>query len=170
MPLTKQEKKEIIKSVKEKISNQTVVYFINYKGLKARDLEEFRKKLKENDANIMVVKKSLAKRAFEEEKIEFNPEELEGEVAFIFCFGDIVSPAKVINDFSKESNIDVLGAVLERDVLESDKVVKLANLPTKEQLRAQLVGTIAAPLSGFVTVLEGNIKGLLNVLKRESEK
>jgi large subunit ribosomal protein L10 len=63
-----------------------------------------------------------------------------------------------------------LGALLDESVLATEKVEKLADLPTKKQLRAQLVSTIAAPLSGFVGVLEGNIKGLLTVLKKQAEK
>lgn len=170
MALTKEEKKNIIEDVRQKMSSQTVVYFVNYKGLKTRDVEILRKKLKEEDAVIMVSKKTLTKRAFQEEGIDFDPETLQGEIAFVFCFGDIVSPAKILKDFAKDSNIEILGALLEKEALSSERVEKLAELPTKEQLRGQLVSTIAAPLSGFVTVLEGNIKGLLNVLKQKAEK
>lgn len=118
----------------------------------------------------MVVKKTLAKIAFEEEKIDFNPEEIDDELAFVFGYGDIVAPAKAINNFSKDYNLQIIGALLDESVLEAGKVKKLADLPSKEQLRGQLVATLASPLSNFVGVLEGNIKGLINVLKREAEK
>ncbi len=170
MALSREKKEEIIADVREKISEQSVVYFVNYKGLKARDVENLRKDLKKNNANIMVVKKTLAKIAFEKEGIDFNPLELEGELAFVFGYGDIIAPAKLISDFSKDFKMTILGALLDESILEEGKVKKMADLPSKDQLRAQLVGTIAAPLSGLVGVLEGNIRGLVTVLQKESEK
>ena len=170
MALTREKKEQIVDDIREKASKRTVVYFVNYKGMKARHIEDLRSDLKEEDANIMVVKKTLAKIAFEKEGIDFDPQELDGELAFVFGFGDIVSPAKVVSNFSKDYSIEILGALLEEDVLKAEKVEELADLPTKEQLRGQLVSTIAAPLTGFVGVLEGNIKGLLTVLKKQSEK
>ncbi|MGM0439337.1 MAG: 50S ribosomal protein L10 [Patescibacteria group bacterium] len=170
MALTREKKEEIVDDIRQKVSDQTVVYFVNYKGMKARQIESLRKRLKENEANIMVVKKTLAKIAFDKENIDFDPEELDGELAFVFGFGDIVTPAKVISEFAKDYSIEILGALLEGSALEANKVEELAELPTKEQLRAQLVSTIASPLTGFVGVLEGNIKGLLTVLKKQSEK
>ncbi len=171
MALTKEKKKEIIDDVRGNIANQKVIYFVNYKGLKAREVESLREELKDHDANIMVVKKTLAKIAFEEENIDFDPEEIDGELAFVFGYGDVVSPAKAISDFAKDyKKLEILGALLDESVLEAGKVEKLADLPSKDQLRAQLVATLASPISGFVGVLEGNIKGLINVLKREAEK
>lgn len=170
MAFTKEKKKEIIEEIRDDLSQQKIIYFVNYKGLKAREIEILRQELKKHDANIMVVKKTLAKIAFEEEKIDFNPEEIDDELAFVFGYGDIVAPAKAINNFSKDYNLQIIGALLDESVLEAGKVKKLANLPSKEQLRGQLVATLASPLSNFVGVLEGNIKGLINVLKREAEK
>ncbi len=170
MALTREKKEKIVDDIRDNISEKTVVYFVNYKGMKARQIEKLRKQLKEDDANIMVVKKTLAKIAFEEEGIDFNPQELEGELAFVFGFGDIVSPAKTVSEFSKNYKMRILGALLDGDGLEASKVEELADLPSKDQLRAQLVSTIASPLTGFVGVLEGNIKGLLTVLKKQSEK
>ncbi len=170
MALTREKKEEIVDDIRQKVSEKTVVYFVNYKGMKARQIDELRNELKENDANVMVVKKTLAKIAFEKEGIEFDPQDLDGELAFVFGFGNIIAPAKVISNFSKNYKIEILGALLNEDILKAEKVQKMADLPGKEQLRAQLVSTIAAPLTGFVGVLEGNIKGLLTVLKKESEK
>lgn len=170
MALTREQKKEIVDDIQEKITRQSVIYFVNYKGLKAREMEDLRNQLKDVDANIMVVKKTLAKIALKEEGINFDPEELEGEIAFVFGFGDIISPAKAVDQFAKNYSIKILGALLDEGVLESEKVEELANLPSKKQLQAQLVSTIASPLTGFVGVLEGNIKGLLTVLKKQAEK
>ncbi len=170
MALTKEKKEKIIEDVRKKLTDRSVIYFINYKGLEARKMEKLRKSLQEEESNIMVIKKTLAKIAFEKEKIDFDPEELEGEVAFVFGFGDIIAPAKIIDEFADTEKIEVLGAILNEKILNPEKVNKLAELPSKDQLRAQLVSTIAAPASGFMGVLEGNIKGLLTVLERASKK
>ncbi len=170
MALTREKKEKIVQDIRKKVSERTVIYFINYKGLEARDVEEMRAELKKNDANIMVVKKTLAKIAFEKEGIDFDPENLEGELAFIFGFGDIISPAKIVDDFAKRFSMKILGALLDEDILKPSKVEQLAGLPSKDQLRAKLVATVAAPLTGFVGVLEGNIRGLVNVLDKVSKK
>lgn len=170
MALTKEKKEDIIEDIREKVSRQAVVYFVNYKGLKARDMEDLRKSLQKESGDITVVKKTLAKIAFEKEGIDYDPTKLDGELAFVFGFEDIVSPAKIIKEFSKDFEINILGALLEEEALEPEKVSQLADLPGKKQLRAQLVSVISAPLSGFVGVLEGNIKGLLNVLDQAAKK
>jgi large subunit ribosomal protein L10 len=84
---------------------------------------------------------------------------------------DEVAPAKEITLFAKKNAaIEILGGILERKFIDDAMVRKLALLPSREQLHAQVVGTIAAPLSGLVNVFAGNMRGLVNVLNNHKEK
>ncbi len=169
MALTREKKEEILKELRENIKEKEAIFFLNFKGVEARGFTDLREKIKENESFLKVAKKTLIRIAFEKEGIDFNPQDLEGEVALVFSQGDPIVSAKALYDFAKEDkNLTILGARLDKSVFTGDKVEELAKLPGKEQLQAQLVSTIAAPLSGFQSVLEGNLKGLLNVLNQKA--
>lgn len=165
MSLTKEQKKQIIEGLKEKIDKQKSMVFVNIAKLKAKDLLEFRNELKEQDCLLFVAKKTLLKIASEDKKLSFNPRELEGETAVVFGFKDEVAAAKISNKFSfKNEHLKILGGVFEKEFIDTEKVVALAKIPSRQELLAKFVGTIKAPISGFANVLQGNIKGLLYVL------
>ncbi len=102
--------------------------------------------------------------------------EFKGKVAAIFGYSDEVAPAKIVNDFRKgldkdsATKIEFLGGVLENKFIASEAVDNLAKLPSKQELYAKMVGSMNAPVSGFVNVLAGNIRNLVNVLKAVEEK
>ena len=176
MPLNKQQKKEIIKNIKEKIEKQKAMVVVDYKSLKADELFNLRKQLKEVNSELKVVKKTLTKICFKENKIEWNKEKLDVnkcQPAIIFGFDDEISPSRVVYQFAKKNeNLKILGGYIKAtdayEFLSVEQITALATLPTREQLLAKLVGTISSPISGFVNVLQGNIKSLiwaLNAIK-----
>jgi len=117
-----------------------------------------------------VVKNTLAKIAAADAGVEGLTELLAGPTAIAYCHGDPVRVAKVIQDFIKEKKkAAIRGGKLERSLLTAADVEKLATLPSREQLIAQLVGTLAAPLRGLVTVLNGPIRALVVVLGQVQE-
>jgi large subunit ribosomal protein L10 len=165
MPLTKEQKEKIVKKLKENIANQKAMVFVSVKGLKASELFNLRKQLKESNCLLSVAKKTLLKIAFKENKTELNEKELEGQVALIFGFEDELAPAKTAYDFSlKNENLKILGGFLENEFRSREEVVVLAKIPSKQELLAKVIGSIKAPISGFANVLQGNIKGLVYLL------
>ncbi len=166
MAITKEKKQEIIQEIRENIVNQHVMFFVNFKGMKGNDCSAFRKDLFQNNAKIMVAKKTLAKIAFQKEGIDFDPLTLEKEVGFVFGFGDIASVAKAVCRFDKTEKIVILGGVCEGKIITESEAKDIANLPTREELLGKLVGTVAAPIGGFLQVLQGNTKGLITVLAK----
>ncbi len=164
--ITKEKKKEIIDSLRQNISKQEAIFFVNYKGLKGDNIGNLRNALQKNGSRLIVTRKTLAKIAFTEEGIDFDPLTLEGEVGFIFSFEDGVTTAKTIAKFSKEKVISFLGGFYEGRVLSGEEVNALSEIPSREELLAQLVGSLSAPTTGFVQVLQGNIRGLLTVLSK----
>lgn len=167
MALTRKQKKEILDDLKEKISKQKAMVFVDFAGLKTKDLQDLRRKLKENDSLFKVSKKTLFKKALEDYQkswVEFVGN-LKGELGVVFGFGDELLPIKIVYQFSEQNeNLKILGGVFENAFIEKGQVDELAKIPGREELLSRLVGSIGAPLSNFVGVLENNIKGLLYVL------
>jgi large subunit ribosomal protein L10 len=169
MALTKVQKQKIIEELKEKIDRQKLIIFFDFTGLKVKDLSNLRKKLKKENAELKVAKKTLMAIAFKKlnESIAKNIKKLGGEIALVFGYQDIISPAKTLWQLSKDfPNLKILAGFVENEFKTADEIITLAQLPTREELLAKLVGSIASPISGFVNVLQGNIKGLINVLAK----
>ena len=167
MPLTREQKQKILEELKEKIEKQKTIIFVDFTGLKVKDFSSLRKKLKANDNELKVAKKTLMDILFKKVKLEVEAKKLPGEIALVFGYKDIISPAKIVWQSSQENpNLKILGGFLENKFFEAERIIELAQLPTREELLAKLIGSIKAPISNFVYVLEANIKGLIYILKQ----
>lgn len=175
MAKTKEQKQEIVAVLKDKISRAKSIVFTKFEGLTVVKNEALRKTLRESSSEYYVAKKTLLGTAFKD-YAGFSPREFEGKVAAIFGYQDEVAPAKAVSDFRKglpeeeKDRISFLGGILEGKFISKDEVTSLSQLPAREELYARLVGSINAPISGFVNVLAGNLRGLVNVLKAIEEK
>lgn len=167
MAITKAQKQKIIEDLKDKIAKQKAMVLVGITGLKVKDISELRKKLKAVNGNLKVAKKTLIEKAFKENNLEFDKKRYKEEIALAFGFQDEILPAKTVYQVSKENEkLKILGGFLERKFKEAGEIITLAQLPTKEELWAKLVGSIASPISGLANVLQGNIKGLMHVLSK----
>lgn len=168
--LTKDQKKQLVKDLAEKIKTAKSVVFADFRGLKVKDLSELKKELRKSNASFKVTKKTLMKIAFKDAGINFDPEKLEGQIA-VSLSDDEVSAAKTINIFSKKNeNIKIVGGFVGEKKMSIEEMIALAKLPSREELLAKLVGTLNAPVSRFVNVLAGNLRGLVQVLKAVAER
>jgi large subunit ribosomal protein L10 len=173
MPKSKIQKGEIMRNLTERIKKSKSIVFAGFNALGVKDNEALRLQLRAENGEYYVAKKTLLERALKEQGIEnLDTKSLEGKLAVIFSYEDEVSPAKVVDAFrkDKEDKIFFLGGILEGKLLSKTEVEALAKLPSKHELHAKLVGTLNAPISGFVNVLAGNIRNLVNVLKAIEEK
>jgi large subunit ribosomal protein L10 len=175
MPKTKEQKRTILHELNDKITRAKSIIFTKYNALTVKDNEELRSKLRQENNEYYVAKKTLFGLALKDKAIEgLDVKKFEGQVAAIFGYGDEVSPAKIVGEFKKdkekEGKIEFIGGILENKFIGAAEVASLATLPSKKELYAKLVGTINAPVSGFVNVLAGNIRNLVQVLKAVSEK
>jgi len=166
MPKSKLQKQETIKSLEDGLKSAKAVVFANFQGLKVSEAEELRRECRKNDIKVVAAKKTLVKRACQEMGLtDVDPKIFSGGVATFMALGDEVSAARIVNNFSKTHEIlQVFGGVLEGKFINVAMVKSLANLPSKQELLAKLVGSINAPVSGFVNVLAGNLRGLVGVL------
>jgi len=167
MALTKIQKKKIIEDLREKIERQKIMFFVNIMGLKVKELFDLRKKLKNIDTQLLVAKKTLVNLVLKEKRLEIDLKKMEGEIALVIGYSDIILPAKTIWQFSEEyPNLKILAGILDHNFISAEKIIELAKLPTKKELLTKIVGSIKTPIINFVNVLAGNIKGLINVLAR----
>ena len=169
------QKGEIFRTLKEKVGRAKSLVFVGYNALGVKDNEALRAQLKAENGEYYVPKKTLMNMALKENSIEANIKDLPGKVATIFAYDDEVAPAKVIGNFrkdkEKETKITFLGGILDGRLLSKEEVEALSKLPSKSELYAKMVGSLNAPISGFVNVLAGNLRSLVGVLKAiESKK
>jgi len=171
MAKTRQQKENTIERVTEGIKDSKSVVFANFQGLTVSQMEDLRNECKDENVDCLVVKKTLLKRAAKDAGLEIDPKTFEGGTAVFFGLTDEVAPAKIVSRFAKNFEVvKVFGGVLEGKHIEAVQVKALAELPSKQELYAKLVGTINAPVSGFVNVLAGNLRSVLNVLNAIKDK
>lgn len=173
MPKTRGQKKAISASIDQKIKASKSIVFTSFNGLTVSKAEDLRSKLKAENSEYLVAKKTLLKLALAENNInDVDAKGLDGKVAVVFGYQDEVTPAKIVDEFMKtnDGTVTINGGILENRFISREQVVALAKLPSKLELLSKLVGTINAPVSGFVNVLAGNLRGFVTVLKAIEEK
>ncbi len=173
MALQRSKKEEQVAEISELFKNSKLTVLANYSGLGVKQMQELRKNAKENQTKLKVVKNRLVMKAMDQIDTYKDTDRsiFKEQLLFAFNSDDEVAPAQVLAGFAKKNkDLEFVGAVTaEGEILSVDEVKYLAGLPSKDQLRGQLVGTLSAPLSGFVNVLSGNIRGFVNVLSARAE-
>ncbi len=171
MPLTKAEKQTILTDLAATIPSSKAVVFANYSGTTVQELTALRDKLAEQGLKFTVTKNTLVRKAVADAGFSIDDSVLDQPAGITIDQNDEVTPAKLVHTFAKEhENLKVLGAIMNGQWVDAAGVAAYATLPSREQLLGQVVGTIAAPLSSFVNVLGGNLRGLVSVLKQYQEK
>ncbi len=173
MAKSKEQKTQILENLITKIKSSKSIVFTKFNGLKVKENEELRKQLKKEDSEYYVAKKTLLRLAFRGFEIKgLDVKKFDGQIAAVFGFKDEVMPAKIVDEFAKgkEDKIEFLGGVLENKFISQKEVNDLAKLPSKDELYAKIVGSLNAPIFGFVNVLAGNLRNFVYVLKAIEEK
>lgn len=172
MAKSREQKRDILEGLKRKIGESKSIVFTRFDGLQVKENEELRSKLKQEQSEYYVTKKTLLDLALKDNDLKVDVQGFDGKVAAVFGYEDEVAPAKIVDEFRKtrEDKIHFLGAILEGKFLSPEEVSALAKLPSKQELYAKIVGSLNAPISGLVNALAGNIKNLVYVLKAIEEK
>jgi large subunit ribosomal protein L10 len=164
--LTKKQKEYLAKDFVEKIKGSKTTVVVDYKGMTVGEISELRNLLREQGIKMQVLKKSIAQVAFTNQKLDLDVRKMEGQLAFVYGGDDEVSAAKIVHKFAKDNEkLKMLAGVLENKVMAQEEMVSLAKLPGKDELLAKMVGSLKAPVSGFVNVLGGNLRGLVYILQ-----
>ncbi len=147
---TKAFKSEKIDAIKAKIEKAQVALITEYKGYTVEEITKLRRELQKENGDYMVTKNTLAKVAIKGTPYEVMSDLMKGPIAIAFGYEDQVSPAKIVSNFIKTSKKgEILGAVLDGNLLSADDAKALANLPSKEELYAKMLGSINSPATGI---------------------
>ncbi len=164
------EKEAYVKDLVEKLDRSAAVFITEYSGIKAVEMTEFRKTLRENETGFKVIRNTLAKRALEGRSEEPLTEFLDRPVALAFSFGDAAQSAKTLVEFAKEhKELKPLAAVVSGRLVSAEDIKALATLPSREVLLAKMLGSLNSPISGLVGVLSGVQRKFLYTLNAIAE-
>lgn len=170
MPKTRAQKENIIAELADKFSRMKSAVFTSVSGYTMEDADSLRQKGREQGIELTVAKKTLLLRALEKNNFTLDKDTLDGSILTTVGYEDEVSPAKLMASFLKDrEGITVVGGILEGQFVGPDAIKQLASLPSKQELLAKFVGSINAPVSGFVNVLAGNLRSLVYVLNALKE-
>lgn len=172
MAKTRSQKAAELAQLQEKYAGAKSVAFVHYLGLKVNDAQDLRRALRAAQCELVVAKKTLVAIMAEGaglDKAAINA--FTGDVGVVFSYADEVSAAKVIAEFAKKQNIvSFHGGVLEGKIIDQSQMKALSSIPSREVLLAKLLGSLNSPVSGFVSVLNGNLRGLVQTLSQVAEK
>ena len=166
---TKAQKQESVASLAAKLRRSPALYVTDFSGLIVARLTDLRRRLRAAGVEYVVVKNTLALRAFGEAQVTGLDDHLAGPTGLVFAGADPVAAAKVLAEFVKEfEKPSVRVGLVDGKAVSPEQVKRLAALPSKAELLAQLGGALQAPLAGFVGALNGllmNMVGALEALK-----
>ncbi len=178
MAITREKKENILKDLTDKFNRAKAAILIDFNKLPVSKTMELRRNLKSIDAEYKVSKKTLISRVLKSGHFEdVDLDNFKTQVGIVFSYIDPVATAQSVWKFSKVNEaLKILGGFLlarrslgeggEFNWQDKDRIIELAKLPSREILLWQLVRTIAAPLSGLVGVLQGNVRNLVSVISQ----
>jgi large subunit ribosomal protein L10 len=159
--MNRDQKTAVIDEIAEQIQSSEAIFAVDYRGITVAQAADLRARLRDADARFRVVKNSLSERAADQAGMADLKPLLVGPTALALVRGDAALAAKALNDAARQFNLlEFKGGVLNGSVLSADDVRSIARLPSRDVLYAQLVGTVAAPLTGLVRGLNALITGL----------
>ena len=164
------EKEYIVKEVSECLRNSSGLMVANFDKLKVIDIDSLRRQLEKKSTKLIVTKNTLLKRALAEASYEGAVKFIEGTTGLAVYEDDPVGAAKALFDFSKNhETFKVRGGMVEGELIDEARAQELSALPSKEVLLATVLMRMKSPITGFVNVLSGPMRGLVNVIKQISE-
>lgn len=159
--MNRDQKSAVIDEIADQIQSAEAIFAVDYRGISVAQVADLRARLRESDARFRVVKNSLSERAADKAGMESLKPMLVGPTALTLVNGDAALAAKALADAARMLQLlDFKGGMLNGTLLSPDDVRSIARLPSREVLTGQLVGTIAAPLTGLVRGLNALIAGL----------
>ncbi len=170
--MKRQQKQELVDQLHKSFSESQASFLVQYQSLTVAQMLQLRRNVRQTGGLLKVAKMRLVKRALDGVKCAQMLEPYcKGQLGVVFAFEEPPAVAKALYDFSKENEaLKLIAGCLESQLLDVDAVIKIASLPSKKVLMAQLAGTIKSPITGFASVLRLLVQRLLFVLKEIENK
>lgn len=175
MAKTRKDKANTIKTYAEGIKNSKALYIVEPNKLTANQSTALKKEFFDLGSKFNFIKNTLFVKALEENQYAEIPEEIKnGQKAVIFSSESVSESAKVIKNFmeSKENKdvMKIVAGYLDQKLISAEQIKEIADLPTKDVMIARVLGTMNAPISGFVNVLAGNVRNIVTVINAIKEQ
>ncbi len=170
--MNRQQKESVVSQLRKEFSHSEAAFLVGYRGLTVHQLERLRGDLRQKGGTFKITKARLMKLAVEglDGQQDLTPF-FKNQVGLVFSTQETPAIAKVLNDFAKEHQaLELVVGCLDKKVLQKNDVIRIASLPSREVLLAQVAGTLNAPISGLASVLNILIVRLLWTLKQVEEQ
>lgn len=168
------QKIETVAELRDMFANSKGAILTEYRGLTVAEVTRLRRKLRELDAEYHIVKNTLFKRALGDALTPELEKLLVGPTAIAFTRSDFVAPSKAVIDFLREvrnkPEVVIKGGLMDGKIYSTDQVTAISKLPPKEQIVAELVGTLNGPVSNFVGTLDNIIGEFVRTIQAIADK
>ncbi|MGH7861655.1 MAG: 50S ribosomal protein L10 [Candidatus Dormibacteraceae bacterium] len=170
--MARPEKIEQVALLAGKLRSAKVAVLADYRGLTVAQLQELRTKLRGQAVEFRVVKNTIARRAAVDAGHADWQESLKGPLAIAFGYDDISSPSRLLGEWSRATRLklDIMGGLVEGRVMGADQVRQIADLPSREVLIAQLLGTLQSPIAQLVGTIQAPVQQLVGLLEAYKNK
>jgi len=170
--VTKEQKQVIVSELVEKIREATSLYFVDFSGMTVAQDQAFRKSLRDKGVGIKVAKNTLILRALAEVGgYEIEDKKLAGQTAIVFGAQDAIAPAKIIKEyFDKGEKPKLKVAVVEGQMFDGKQLKQVAELPTREDMIAGIIGSIHAPISGIHGSINAVMRDVIMLIEEVAKK
>ena len=164
--MNKQEKEIFVAEMQGRLKRAHATFLVGYQGLNVEAMNRIRKELKKVGTEFHVVKNRLMKLAYEDTQAVSIRESFVGPIALAIAYDDIVAPAKVLVDMTKDyKKLDIKIGQMSGKAMDSDGIKRLAELPGRDELLSQVLSAMKEVPTSFARVLNGLLVNLLNALK-----
>ncbi len=171
MAISREKKEKIVADLVEKFSRSQALIMTDYRGLKVEEMRTLRNRLREESCGYHVVKNNLVKLAMEKVGLPFEEVLFAGPTAIGFCYEDVVAPAKALVNYAKETKtLSIRGGLMASRVVSEGEMISLSQLPTRDELLAQMITQLQAPLVGLVNFLSDSLRALIYLLQARAEQ
>lgn len=170
--MNRQEKQDLIQSLKKNFESSQASFVINVKGLTVEEVQSLRKSLRQEKSVLKIAKNTLLKRATSSEVgLDVLHPYFKEQVGVVFAKQDSPAVAKILFQGAQEiDRLALVGGILDQKLISKEQIQFLATLPAREVMLAQVAGTLKMPVTGLAMVLQQLIQRLLWVLKKIEEK
>ena len=165
------EKQLLLDEIKDKIADSKAIVLASYKRLEPNAAAAFRINLAKTGGSLEVVKKRVLIKAAQVAGIALDPALLQGHIAVVFANQDPIQTTKAVYQFRRENEevLEVIGGRFEGSLCSAMDVEQISKLPSKEEMRAQFLGTLEAPLSQTLAVIDSLLTSVIHCLENKSQ-
>jgi large subunit ribosomal protein L10 len=171
--MARPEKVEQVKLLSEKLQSAKTAVLTDYRGLSVSQLEDLRARFRGANVEYRVIKNTLARRAVSDSGQDAALQELlVGPVAIAFGYEELSTPVRLINEYVRQARLrlDIKGGLVEGQVLDAAQMREIGDLPSREVLLAQLLGTLESPISQLANAMQASVRELAGLLEARRDQ